>query len=99
MSKFKEIIEIVAPVYINPKPEGVQARETYHSDGHVCSCCKGNRWFWGEDEMGERVKRDCPVCKGSGSLDAVITVEWSLQQYGHEKGVLQLCGEAARVAS
>lgn len=77
MSKFKEIIEIVAPVYINPKPEGVQAHETYHSDGHVCSCCKGNRWFWGEDEMGERVKRDCPVCKGSGSLDAVITVEWS----------------------
>jgi hypothetical protein len=49
MSKFKEIIEIMAPVYINPKPEGVQARETYHSDGHVCSCCKGNRWFWGED--------------------------------------------------
>jgi len=28
MSKFKEIIEIVAPVYINPKPEGVQARIT-----------------------------------------------------------------------
>ena len=38
MSKFKEIIEIVAPVFINPKPEGVQAREMYHSDGHVCSC-------------------------------------------------------------
>lgn len=70
MSKFKEIIEIMAPVYINPKPEGVQARETYHSDGHVCSCCKGNRWFWGEDEMGERVKRDCPVCEGRGSLDS-----------------------------
>lgn len=77
MSKFKEIIEITAPAYISPDAEGVHARETYHSAGHVCSYCRGNRWFWGEDETGERVKCDCPVCKGSGSLDAVITVEWT----------------------
>ncbi len=31
--------------------------------------------FWGRGTT-ERVKVDCPVCKGSGKLDAVITIEW-----------------------
>lgn len=46
------------------------------SPNHTCSYCHGNGWFWGEDEFGERIKNDCPVCGGSGSLDAVVTVEW-----------------------
>lgn len=77
MSKRKEVVELRSPEYINPKSgEGVQAREVFCSPGHVCSYCKGNGWFWGEDERGESVKVDCPVCKGSGELDAVVSVEW-----------------------
>jgi hypothetical protein len=29
-----------------------------------------------EDEYQERYKKECPMCKGSGRLDAVVKVEW-----------------------
>jgi hypothetical protein len=29
-----------------------------------------------EDEWEERYKQECPICNGSGRLDAVVTVEW-----------------------
>lgn len=54
--------------------EGGQ-RESLLSPGHKCSYCHGNGWFWRED-LHERMKADCPVCNGSGKLDAVITIEW-----------------------
>lgn len=76
MSERKEIIEITAPAYITPQKAKIQARELFCVPGFVCNYCKGNGWFWGEDDKGERIKNDCPVCKGSGELDAVITVEW-----------------------
>nr|DAL91448.1 MAG TPA: protein of unknown function (DUF5351) [Caudoviricetes sp.] len=28
------------------------------------------------DEWQERYKQECPICNGSGRLDALITVEW-----------------------
>lgn len=46
------------------------------SEGHTCGYCHGNGFFWGLDEYGENEKTPCPMCKGSGRLDAVITVEW-----------------------
>jgi DnaJ-class molecular chaperone len=49
--------------------------ERISGGSHPCSCCHGNGFFWGEDHA-ERVKVDCPVCKGSGQLDAMITIEW-----------------------
>lgn len=75
MSKKEEIIKITPPGYINPSG-GKTASEVFCIPGHVCSYCKGNGWFWTEDERGESVKRNCPVCHGSGELDAVVTVEW-----------------------
>lgn len=78
MSKKKSVIELAVPENILPsRTKAVEAvvREMYYSPGHVCSYCKGNGWFWGEERR-ERVKIDCPVCKGSGELDAVVTVEW-----------------------
>lgn len=79
MSKRKEIIILAAPEGLSPsrsRDGQVAAREMFCSPGHVCTYCKGNGWFWSEDEQGESTKEDCPVCKGSGELDAVVTVEW-----------------------
>lgn len=42
----------------------------------TCGHCHGNGWFWGTDERMESVKRDCPVCKGTGMLKAVVTISW-----------------------
>lgn len=50
-------------------------KETIISNGHSCRYCHGNGFFWGE-QLRERVKKNCPVCNGSGKLDAVITIEW-----------------------
>lgn len=72
MSKIEKQLEICPPAYMCKGP----GRENFVSTGHVCGYCRGNGWFWGEDERGERVKRDCPVCEGSGGLDAIITVDW-----------------------
>lgn len=71
MSKNKQFISVTPPMFLN---EGGQ-KENLLSPGHKCSYCHGNGWFWGEEGR-ERVKIDCPVCKGSGELDAVITIEW-----------------------
>lgn len=47
------------------------------SEGHECTNCHGNGWIWrlqdGEKDWG---KESCPVCGGSGSLDALITIQW-----------------------
>ena len=71
MSKNNQMILISPPMFIG---EGNQ-KESISSKGHRCSHCHGNGFFWGEEQR-ERVKVDCPVCKGSGKLDAVITIEW-----------------------
>lgn len=47
------------------------------SEGHVCSHCHGNGYSWQlPDCEKDSVKETCPVCDGSGKLDAVITIEW-----------------------
>ena len=45
--------------------------------GYSCGYCQGNGWFWGTEEGSrEDVQVPCPVCEGSGELDAIITVDW-----------------------
>lgn len=72
MSKNNQTILIQPPMFIM---EG-NRKESISTTGHRCSYCGGNGWFWKEDNIGESMKEDCPVCKGSGKLDAVITIEW-----------------------
>lgn len=41
---------------------------------------QGNGYHWQEDEWQDRYKKECPICKGSGKLDAVIKVEWQTSE-------------------
>lgn len=72
MSKEKRTIEI-APGLISP---GGRMTEVLESRGHACSYCQGNGYFWQENVYRERYKQECCICKGSGKLDAVVTIEW-----------------------
>lgn len=59
--------------------------EKITSNDHSCGYCHGNGFIWGE-EIQERVEKDCPVCQGSGKLDAAITIEWKPSKpNSHEK--------------
>lgn len=80
MSVKNDIIQITPPDYV-----GVgNLKEFITSSGHTCVYCHGNGFFWSE-ELWERVKIPCPVCSGSGKLDAVITIEWKLSKQQIEK--------------
>ena len=72
MSKERRMIEI-APGYMTP---GGRMEEHFLSRSHVCSYCQGNGYHWQENCYRERYKQGCPVCKGSGRLDAVISIQW-----------------------
>lgn len=71
MSVKNDIIKVTPPVFVG---DG-NMKETITSNGHLCEYCHGNGFFWSEI-LRERVKTDCPVCKGSGKLNALITIEW-----------------------
>lgn len=72
MSKEKRTIEIT-PGLMSP---GGRMTEVLESRGHACSYCQGNGYFWQENVYRERYKQECCICKGSGKLDAVVTIEW-----------------------
>ena len=74
MSKKKRIIEIT-PGLMSP---GGSMKECFLSRGHVCTYCQGNGYHWQENCYRERYMQGCPVCKGSGRLDAVVTIEWKV---------------------
>ncbi|WP_230328853.1 hypothetical protein [Phocaeicola massiliensis] len=71
MSKQQPVLLIQPPLFLKEQPV-----ERVEFGGFKCSHCHGNGWFWGMDEYGERIKRECPVCKGSKRLKAVVTVSW-----------------------
>lgn len=71
MSARNDIIKITPPAFVG----GGDMEETIHSDSHPCGYCQGSGFFWRE-RLREFEKEDCPVCNGSGMLDAVITIEW-----------------------
>ena len=72
MSKEKRTIEIT-PGLMSP---GGSMTEVLESRGHVCTYCQGNGYHWQENCYRERYKHGCPVCGGSGRLDAVISIQW-----------------------
>jgi excinuclease UvrABC ATPase subunit len=55
----------------------INNKESQTCGGHRCSYCQGNGFFWKVNEdVKERLKETCPVCKGSKTLKAVVTIEW-----------------------
>lgn len=70
MSNKNQFIIITPPLFLNE-----DRMEFLNSPGHKCSYCHGHGWFWGVEGL-ETVKVDCPVCEGSGRLNAAITIEW-----------------------
>ena len=72
MSKTTRTIELRHPDHYRPG-----SKETLISRGLLCNYCSGNGFFWGSDQYGRRTKCECPVCKGSGEVDAFITIEWT----------------------
>lgn len=69
MSKQVREVELVPP-------SRHQNKEMIVSKGHNCGYCQGNGWFWGRDEFGDSIKNPCPICEGSGMVDALVTIEW-----------------------
>lgn len=69
MSKINRNVELTPP-------DCQSTTEKLVSVGHCCEYCHGNGWFWGEDEHGEDIHVDCPVCQGHKEVDAVIDIKW-----------------------
>ena len=91
MSKKKEILVIQVPEIVAPLPkessliQGIRSVEHFSSTGHRCSYCNGSGGFWGENHRGEATRKKCPLCEGSGMLDAVITIEWKARKDDNEQ--------------
>lgn len=71
MSKERRTIEIEPRLLI----PGGRMTERIESNGHKCPYCRGNGYHWQEDEYQERYKQTCPVCKGSGTMNALVSIE------------------------
>lgn len=75
MSKRLSMVELSAPDIVNTPSERI--REVIVSVGHVCKYCNGmgevNRL---NPESHEWEFSKCPVCKGSGEMDATVTIDW-----------------------
>lgn len=74
MSVSGNFINISPPDFVRGKNQ----KEVINSTGHRCSYCHGNGFLWSEMERGDPIKAECPICKGSGKLDAEITIEWKI---------------------
>lgn len=71
MSKLFNVL-FLRPTLLTPN----NMTEHLESIGHRCEYCQGNGYFWDEDALRKRYKEPCPVCNGSGELDAKVTIEW-----------------------
>lgn len=74
MSRIRAKVELEPPFRMNRGKN----REVMVSAGHKCGYCQGNGWTWkaGAHPPGEAEREECPVCDGTGQLDAVVTVDW-----------------------
>lgn len=69
MSKVKRVLELRPPKH-------EQSKELLTSPGHVCGYCHGMGYFRGSWCNREEEPKSCPVCGGTGQVDAIVTVEW-----------------------
>lgn len=75
-SRRKVIIELDAPSIVSLPYSGV-VEERIVSEGHECSYCRGHGRVLRLDAAGEEWEwQECPVCGGTGELDAEVTIRW-----------------------
>ena len=72
MSKTGNFINISPPDFVR----GENEVEVINCIGHPCSYCHGDGFFWSATQRGEPIKKECPICLGTGKLDAEVTIEW-----------------------
>lgn len=72
MSKIRKMMDVTPPPFL----DGRRMSEQHYSKLHLCPHCHGNGWIWVYDWKGESEHGDCPVCNGSGRLNATIKIEW-----------------------
>lgn len=76
MSSKNQMIFLEPPLY-----GGLE--EHIVSRGHTCRYCYGEGGFGGDPCRGEEWT-PCPVCKGSGKMEAEVTIKWKALE--SEKG-------------
>ena len=64
MSSKHRMIWLTPPVY-GSKEERIESR------GYTCEYCHGQGGFLKDSEG-----KICPVCEGSGKMDAEVTIKW-----------------------
>lgn len=72
MSRIRKEVQLYPPDSLQP----MRKAEMLVSPRHICPYCHGNGFFYERDDTNEVVKEPCPVCEGSGMLDAYVTVKW-----------------------
>lgn len=72
MSRIRKEVQLYPPDSLQPMGKA----EMLVSPRHTCPYCNGNGFFYERDDINEVVKERCPVCEGSGMLDAYVTVKW-----------------------
>ena len=71
MSRRRNMVLLEAPAFSKPE-------EHFESRGHKCNYCGGNGGFhnWSAPYADEDRWTVCPVCRGSGRMDAEVTIRW-----------------------
>lgn len=75
MGVLKQIIELSSPDSLMGHHEEITGAP------QICNYCHGNGWFWGCDDIGEGIKKSCPLCGGTGAVQAQITIQWKKAEY------------------
>lgn len=79
MSSKNQMIFLEAPLY-----GGLE--EHIVSRGHTCRYCHGQGGFLGDRSSPNGSEwKICPVCEGSGKMDAEVTIKWKPSKRENDK--------------
>lgn len=76
MSSTKETTITLRAPECDEVTDSLPPREVFVSGGHVCAFCNGNGYYYHGYSLARRTRETCPVCRGAGMLNAVVTVVW-----------------------
>lgn len=56
------------------EPDGRIRKEEFCTRPLPCPYCRGKGWFYSGEQEPETI--ECPDCKGSGEVVALVTIDW-----------------------